>query len=572
MELTELEQIINKGEGAHTEFKRAFREVPGSLYETAASFSNTRGGVVLLGVNDDGTVSGVCRNASLQMQNDIIRTSNNRNCIDPPLYLQPFTVEHRNGLVMVLQIPESSQVHKHAGKIFYREHENDLDVTDDQQKLAEMFHHKRNFFTETTIYPYLSMDDLDPSLFYKVRQLIRNNKSDHPWIMVNDAQMLRDAVLWRRDFKTGEEGLTLAAALIFGKDTTIQSLLPAYKVEALVRIENTDRWDDRIVPPLRTNLINTYFGLKAFINKHLPEKFFVEGDQRIDLRDKVFREVIGNAIIHREYTSAIATELLISATEVRISNPNNPLFHGVIDPDGFNPHPKNPNIRKFFTALGLADEIGSGVRNTNKYLPFYANGARPVFYENQPFVNVIPLQHPTLADHTIKWMQWLGLEEKALSHLQTGLKEVALPSALHNKQWNDVILHLVPSWNKTGTQLSDLKWPEKQIIKKEEIEKVPSFHEKSTQLLQKKSRYLISILSLCGLPLALKEIMKYMDYKNEKTFRDNYIKPLRNSGLIAFTMPDKLTDPDNKYTLTGQGKLFLSGQIPDNSPSLTQTI
>lgn len=161
-----------------------------------------------------------------------------------------------------------------------------------------------------------------------------------------------------KDFRTGEEGLTLAAALIFGKDTTIQSLLPAYKVEAMVRIENTDRWDDRIMPPLRTNLIDTYTALKAFLNKHLPEKFFTEGDQRVDLRDKVFREIIGNTIIHREYTSAIATELIISATEVRISNPNNPAFHGVIDPKGFNPHPKNPNIRKFFTALGWADEIG----------------------------------------------------------------------------------------------------------------------------------------------------------------------------------------------------------------------
>lgn len=40
--------------------------------------------------------------------------------------------------------------------------------------------------------------------------------------------------------------------------------------------------------------------LKEFINKHLPEKFYVEGDQRVDLRDKIFREVIGNVIVHRD--------------------------------------------------------------------------------------------------------------------------------------------------------------------------------------------------------------------------------------------------------------------------------
>lgn len=51
---------------------------------------------------------------------------------------------------------------------------------------------------------------------------------------------------------TGQEGLTLAVALIFGKDTTIESILPGYKVEAMVRIKENDRWDDRINPPLRT--------------------------------------------------------------------------------------------------------------------------------------------------------------------------------------------------------------------------------------------------------------------------------------------------------------------------------
>lgn len=103
-------------------------------------------------------------------------------------------------MVMVVQVPESSQVHKHAGRILFREHENDLDVTDNQHKLGEIYQHKRNYFSETKIYPFLKMDDLDPGLFEKARQMIRSNKSDHPWIMVDNGQMLRDAVLWRKGF------------------------------------------------------------------------------------------------------------------------------------------------------------------------------------------------------------------------------------------------------------------------------------------------------------------------------------------------------------------------------------
>jgi len=47
-------------------------------------------------------------------------------------------------------------------------------------------------------------------------------------------------------------------------------------------------------------------------------------------------------------------------------NSNCPNGFGEIDPDDFSPFPKNPIISKFFREIGLADELGSGVRNINK--------------------------------------------------------------------------------------------------------------------------------------------------------------------------------------------------------------
>jgi ATP-dependent DNA helicase RecG len=556
-----LKQIINKGEGLRIEFKEATDSVPGSFYETVVSFSNTDGGTLLLGVNDNGIVKGIDPGAVVKLQKDIITALNSRDCINPPIYVQPFTVQHLDGLVMIIQIPASSQVHDHAGIIYSREFESDLDITSNQQKVSDIYLRKRNFFTEALIQPHLRMEDLNPSLFEKARQIIRNNKSDHPWLLVNEEQMLRDSVLWKRDFQTGEEGLTLAAALIFGKDSTIQSILPAYKVEAMVRIQNKDRWDDRIIPPLRTNLIDTYLALKDFINKHLPERFYTESDQRIDLRDKIFREVIGNVIVHREYTSALSTELIITDTEVRITNPNKPIFHGIIDPRGFNPYPKNPNIRKFFTSFGWTDEIGSGVRNANKYLPLYVPGAQPVFYENDTFVAEIPLQYLSIAKFLNEWVQWLELKGDASAYLSSGLNNISLPASLVKATWEEVLLHLVSSWHQKGTQLNALNWPKNQAFEKSAIEKVPSWSRKGTQLLRKKAWYLISVLSLCSDPIKMRQMMELFDYKNEKTFRDNYIKPLREVGFITLTVPEKPTDPENRYVITEQGKAFLSGQF-----------
>jgi len=54
-----IEHILKKGEGISVEFKRAEKEMPKSLFETICAFLNRSGGIILLGVSDDGTVLGV---------------------------------------------------------------------------------------------------------------------------------------------------------------------------------------------------------------------------------------------------------------------------------------------------------------------------------------------------------------------------------------------------------------------------------------------------------------------------------------------------------------------------------
>jgi ATP-dependent DNA helicase RecG len=237
------------------------------------------------------------------------------------------------------------------------------------------------------------------------------------------------------------------------------------------------------------------------------------------------------------------------------------LFHGIIHPDGFNPFPKNPNIRKFFTAFGWTDEIGSGIRNSNKYLPLYADGAKPVFYENDTFVTEIPLHHLTLAKFCNEFIAWLGLGKEAEDHLRAGLSNIALPATLSDATWEDLLLHLVPSWHQNGTQLAKLSWPDNQVFEDFQIKTVPSWSENGTQLLRKKVWYLITILSLCSEPVKFMQLLNYIGYKNEKSFREKYIKPLRDIGFIQLTNPENTTDPENKYCITDEGKAFLGGMF-----------
>lgn len=601
MTIEDVKVLIKKGEGLLIEFKEAKDAVPANFYDSVTSFSNTDGGTILLGVDDDGNIRGINPFSETKIKKDIITALNSLDLINPPVMVEPYAVQCDEGLVMVIQVPVSSQIHKYHDRIYKRVFETDLDISKNQVQLAEMHLRKRNVFSEIKIIPYLKFTDLDSDLFEKAKTLIRNVRSDHPWLMVENVQMLRESSLWRKDFYSNEEGLTLAAALIFGHETTINSLLPAYKVEVMVRIQNKDRWDDRLT--LRKNLIDSYLEIKQFVYRHLPEKFYTENDQRIDLRDKIFREVIGNVLIHREYTSNHPTEIIISESEVTISNPNKPLFHGIIDPSKFSPYPKNPNIRKFFVALGWADEIGSGIRNTNKYLPLYILGTKPLFFENDTFLTIIPLRFVSLYHYLNQIIQWLGLNEEIIPHLQEGLINVPLSPSLQNASWKEVLFNLVPSWHLKGTNLHELEWPtnhpfarsfvtdkvvkqykstnpnevaddavsrdstnlpdkERAIIQSiiaNGEDEVPTWHESSTNFLHKKVMYVISILIICSKPISLGDLMEYMDYTNRKTFRDNYISPLRREGLIELTIPNKINDPEQKYKLTETGRAFLAG-------------
>lgn len=129
-----------------------------------------------------------------------------------------------------------------------------------------MYLRKQSTFSERRIYRYVGMGDLRPDLVARVRQMAVDRKPDHPWGPLDDAAMLRSAKLYAKDRSTGEEGFTLAAVLLLGDDDVIGDVCPAYKTDAVFRMSDSDRYDDRLV--VRTNLIESYDLLSEFVAKN----------------------------------------------------------------------------------------------------------------------------------------------------------------------------------------------------------------------------------------------------------------------------------------------------------------
>ena len=79
--------------------------------------------------------------------------------------------------------------------------------------------------------------------------------------------------------------------------------------EKLKKQNHIRGYDDR--DDIRTNLLESYERLMAFTAKHLPNKFQLINGQRMNVRDHLFREIIGNLLVHREYTNGFPAKFVI---------------------------------------------------------------------------------------------------------------------------------------------------------------------------------------------------------------------------------------------------------------------
>ena len=384
-----VKKLLKKGEGIRIEYKEARSQLPRDTFETICAFLNRDGGDLFLGVNDSGGFVGVDEGSIDKLKRDLVNQSNNPNKINPTFILYPKIIEISGKNIIHVQVPQSSQVYKTGDIVFDRSEDGDFRITD-PDRIAEMVNRKRLHYTEGLIYPAVRFIDFKTELFNKARNLIRSNQPNHPWLSLEDRQMLITAGLYKRDFRTGNDGYSLAAVLLFGKDEVIQQILPHYKIDALVRIENVNRYDDRLI--IRTNLLDAYDDLMAFVQKHLPDKFYMESGQRLSLRDNIFREVVANLIVHREYTNALPATFTIFHDRVEIENANNPHGSGPIAVNNFTPFLKNPMISKLFMQLGRVEELGSGVLNVNRLIKNYSPGKKPQFIEGNVFKTVIPIE------------------------------------------------------------------------------------------------------------------------------------------------------------------------------------
>ena len=491
-----VKNIINQGEKINTEFKEATQKLPKNLFETVCAFLNRFGGNIILGVNDKKDIIGVDKNYVLQMKKDFANLCNNPQKISPTIYLKITDYEIDGKTVLHINVPDSPEVHRTGGRIYDRNEDGDFDITDNSNLVLDMYIRKKEIHIEDKIFPYATMENLREDLFEKARKWAILKNENHPWKNMTNEQIIKSSGLYREDVMTKEKGLTLAAILLFGKDEIIMSCLSHFKTDAIYRNENMDRYDDRDV--IITNLIDSYERLMQFVQKHTNDKFYLEGSHSISIRDKIARELCCNLLIHRELTSGITSRMIITKDSIYTENPNIPRMRGFITVKNCIPYSKNPKIAKIFREIGLADELGSGVRNITNYSEIYS-GREPIFEEGDIFKATVPLV-------------------KILNKMT-----VAEVNNMTVRELNEALVENSKAQDKAQDETQDKAQDEAH----NEIDR--------------------KIIEFCNKERNIFQIMEHMGYKNRTRFRRDYIRPLVEKGLLKMTIPDKPTSKNQKY-------------------------
>lgn len=487
---SELLALIRQGENYTVEFKKSTTDITRDVYNTVCAFSNRNGGHIFLGVKDDGTILGVQPDYIDHMKKDFVTAINNENKIYPPLYLTPLEYEWNEKTILYIHVPMSPSVCRCSGHIYDRNHESDIDITNNEALVYQLYARKQDTYYVNKVFPVFSVSDLRHDLIDRARKMTRIRMENHPWQDMSDEAILRSAGLILTDTTSGKEGITLAAILLFGTDNMILSTLAHHKTDAIFRVFNTDRYDDRDV--IITNLLDSYDRLIIFGEKHLNNLFTMDGIISVSARDKILREIVSNLLAHRDFSNAYVAKMVIEKDRIFTENSSRSHGYGLLRLSTFEPFPKNPVISKVFREIGLADELGSGMRNTYKYTRLYS-GAEPEFKEGNIFRTIIPLKEAATAT--------VG------------------PISASDAQVNTEVT----------TQVST---------------------EVTTQVaaqVKLSADKLTALIEFCSVPKSRKEMQEFCGIKTAEYFRKHIIKPMLQNKIIKQTLPEKPNSRNQKY-------------------------
>ncbi len=352
-------------------------ELPRSFWETYSAFANTDGGRILLGATErpDGSLEPLGVRSPRKVRKELWDSLGNRQVVSANLLLERDVeeVECEGRVMLLVAVPRAGRAQRpvYLGSnplsgAFRRGFEGDYRCPEAEARrmLADAVDDTR----DARLLPGFGVGDLDAGSLAAYRNVFRSTKPGHVWLGLDDVELLRSLGGWGRDRQSGEEGLTLAGLLMFGRQPTILEAVPYYLVD--YREEPLDdpeqRWVDRVTTDgtWSGNLFDFFRRAYERLTRDLKVPFRLEeGHHRRDetLVHEALREALVNTLIHADYSGSVGILVVRRPDGFSFRNPGDLRVPPRQALAGGSTDCRNRSLQKMFQQIGEGEQAGSGL-------------------------------------------------------------------------------------------------------------------------------------------------------------------------------------------------------------------
>ena len=360
MTIAEFEQVLSKGENLTVEFKtwihaKDMRERISLAVDELVAFANAKGGMVYMGVEDDGTVTGCNRYDAQKIMESIYDRTR------PSLFTEIEVIHYEGKDVLAIKVERDGTTYATSdGRCLKRLGKNSKPYYPDEMSNKYASIQSPDFSGQ--IMADSTVEDINALEIYNLKEKLkmRDPKSSLPEL--EDMSFLRDLGLIKED--EGVDKLTIAGLLFVGKEAAINRLLPQAEVIYLhYSAGNMEEYDSRL--DLKQPIISVIDRLTEKIqntNKIVNVQVGLFRLEVEDFSEKVFQEALLNALSHRDYQNMGVVYVKHYPDRIVIENPGS--FPEGVNEKNIITHPSTPRnklIAETLQRLKYVQRTGQGV-------------------------------------------------------------------------------------------------------------------------------------------------------------------------------------------------------------------
>ena len=354
-----MKSAIPERETLEIEFKSDLKKLPDNdIVDAVVAFANTIGGTIYLGVENDGTVTGLHK--AHRDYTQLAACIANKTV--PPVSVRVELLEEAFP-VLAIHVPKCrSIIASSVGKIQRRRIKADgtpenvpMYPFEINTRLSELS--LLDFSAQPV--PGAGYQDLDPLERERLRRIILSYNGEKYLLELPDDELDKALQLV---VTVGDQLVpTYTGMLLIGKQEKLREYMPTAESAFLMMNGTEVSTNETFYLPL----LSAIERLLDFVNVRNPEQEMEMGMYRISIPEfdkRAVREAVVNAFSHRDYTRLGRVLVRMDADGLTITNPGG-FIEGVTIQNILNvePHGRNPVLADALKRIGLAERSGRGV-------------------------------------------------------------------------------------------------------------------------------------------------------------------------------------------------------------------